>query len=47
MEELKVEYVAPEQLKPYTRNAKLHPHEQIEQIKESIREFGFNDPIRR
>ena len=30
---------------PYENNAKLHPQEQIEQIKTSIREFGFNDPI--
>jgi ParB-like chromosome segregation protein Spo0J len=29
----------------YTNNAKLHPAEQIEQIKNSILEFGFNDPI--
>lgn len=32
-------------LKPYAKNAKLHPQEQIEQIKQSIEEFGFNDPI--
>lgn len=30
---------------PYEGNAKLHPAEQIAQIKESIREFGNNDPI--
>ena len=43
--ELKVEYLNKEELKPYANNAKLHPAEQIEQIKSSIREFGFNDPI--
>ena len=32
-------------LKPYDNNAKLHPKEQIEQIKNSIKEFGNNDPI--
>lgn len=32
-------------IKPYTNNAKLHPVEQIEQIKNSIIEFGNNDPI--
>lgn len=42
---LKVEYVKTEELKPYANNAKLHPAQQVEQIKESIREFGFNDPI--
>lgn len=30
---------------PYENNAKLHPKEQIEQIKKSIQEFGNNDPI--
>lgn len=34
-----------EDLKPYAGNAKLHPAEQVEQIKNSIRQFGFNDPI--
>ncbi len=43
--ELKIEYVDKESLKPYFHNAKLHPAEQVEQIKKSIEEFGFNDPI--
>lgn len=43
--ELKIEYVNKEELKPYVNNAKLHPAEQVAQIKNSIREFGFNDPI--
>lgn len=30
---------------PYENNAKEHPQEQINQIKHSIEEFGFNDPI--
>ena len=34
-----------ENIKPYKNNAKLHPQEQIEQIKKSILEFGNNDPI--
>lgn len=33
------------EIKEYEKNAKKHPEEQIEQIKESIEEFGFNDPI--
>lgn len=47
MEELnlKIEYVPIDSIKPYTGNAKLHPPEQIEQIKESIRRVGFRDPI--
>lgn len=43
--ELKIEYLNKEELKPYANNAKLHPAEQVEQIKKSIEEFGFNDPI--
>lgn len=43
--ELKVEYLPLEAIKPYENNAKLHPEEQIEQIKKSIQEFGMNDPI--
>lgn len=42
---LKLEYVSKEKLKPYANNAKIHTAEQIEQIKKSIEEFGFNDPI--
>jgi hypothetical protein len=34
-----------EEIKPYKNNAKIHTAEQIEQIKNSIKEFGFNDPI--
>ena len=30
---------------PYERNAKRHPKKQIERIKQSILEFGFNDPL--
>lgn len=43
--ELKIEYVKKEDLKPYANNAKIHTAEQIEQIKKSIEEFGFNDPV--
>lgn len=42
---LKIEYVNKEDLKPYANNAKIHTAEQVEQIKKSIEEFGFNDPI--
>lgn len=34
-----------DQLTPYKFNAKKHPKAQVEQIKKSIQEFGFNDPI--
>ena len=42
---LEIEYVKPESLLAYEGNAKRHPEEQVEQIKRSIQEFGFNDPI--
>ena len=42
---LQVEYVPITEIKPYRRNAKLHPQEQIEQIKNSMKEFGNIDPI--
>lgn len=45
MSDLKIDYVPIGDVKPYGRNAKLHPRDQIEQIKKSIEEFGFNDPI--
>jgi hypothetical protein len=45
MEHLKIEYLPIDSLKPYEGNAKEHPQEQIDQIIESIRQFGMNDPI--
>ena len=42
---MQIEYVDINTIKPYKKNAKLHPKEQIEQIKKSIQEFGNNDPI--
>lgn len=34
-----------DEIKPYDNNVKEHPAEQIEQIKQSITDFGNNDPI--
>lgn len=42
---LKIEYVDINSIKSYSKNAKLHPPEQIEQIKKSIEQFGMDDPI--
>lgn len=44
-EQLKIVTLNIDDLTPNERNAKLHPREQIEQIKESIKENGFNDPV--
>ena len=45
MPELKVVEIPTDELVEYENNAKLHPHEQIDQIANSIQEFGFNSPI--
>lgn len=42
---LQIERMSLDEIKAYPNNAKIHTAEQIEQIKESIRSFGFNDPI--
>ena len=43
--ELNIEYLSLDQLKPYENNAKRHPKEQVQQIMQSIKDYGFNDPI--
>ena len=45
MNELKIEYLRPEDLTPYENNTRKHAPDDIEQIKESILQDGFNDPI--
>ena len=45
MPELEVVKVPTIELVEYRNNAKLHPIEQIDQIAQSIWEFGFNNPI--
>lgn len=45
MEELKIVYLPPGDLTPYPHNAKQHPDKQVEHIANSIREFGFRQPI--
>lgn len=42
---MKIETIKIKDLREYANNAKKHPQHQIEQIIESIKEFGFNDPI--
>lgn len=42
---MKIENIDINLLTPYKNNAKKHPKKQIEQIMNSIREFGMNDPI--
>ena len=42
---MEIEMLKVADLIEYKNNAKLHPQEQIDQIIESINQFGFNDPI--
>ena len=45
MKNLKIEYLPVGSLKPYEKNAKKHPADQVEHIANSIREFGFRQPL--
>lgn len=42
---MEVVKVPTDELLEYEGNAKLHPSEQVDDIANSIEEFGFNDPI--
>lgn len=44
-EELKIEYIDINKLKPYERNARKHQQADVDTIKNSILEFGMCDPI--
>ena len=43
--ELNIIYRNIKELKPYKKNAKKHPKEQVERIANSIKEFGFTQPV--
>ena len=43
--ELKIEQVALEQIKPYKNNAKKHPQSQVDNVAESIKTLGWRQPI--
>lgn len=45
MQELKIEYLSLNQLKPYDKNARKHQKDDLSTIKASIQEFGMSDPI--
>ena len=42
---MNIEYLPVTALKPYVKNAKKHPDAQVEHIANSIREFGFRQPL--
>ncbi len=45
MTKLTVKMVPTKDLVPYANNARIHSAEQVETIANSIKEFGFNDPV--
>ena len=45
MQELKIEYLSLDKLKPYEKNARKHQEADLSTIKASITEFGMSDPI--
>lgn len=45
MQELKIEYLTLDKLKPYEKNARKHQEADLSTIKASITEFGMSDPI--
>jgi len=42
---MKIEQIKIEQIKPYKKNNKIHSERQINLVAESIKEFGFKNPV--
>lgn len=42
---MEIQYIGVDEITAYSRNAKKHPDEQVEHIANSIREFGFRQPL--
>ncbi len=42
---MEVEYIEINKIKPYLKNAKKHPEEQVKRIAASIKEFGYAQPL--
>ena len=40
-----IEQIDPARLKPWARNARTHSKKQIRQVADSIRTFGFTNPV--
>jgi len=45
MADLEIQYVLDTDLVPYENNSRTHSQQQVDQIKRSMREFGFTNPI--
>jgi ParB-like chromosome segregation protein Spo0J len=44
-QKIQIKSIAIASLKPYAKNARTHSEQQVEQLANSIKEFGFNNPI--
>jgi ParB-like chromosome segregation protein Spo0J len=42
---MQVEYLPVRALRPHSKNAKKHPRKQLEKLAQSIKAFGFNNPV--
>lgn len=42
---MEIEYISIEEIKPYNENAKVHKAKQIKQVADSIKRFGFAQPL--
>src|ERR1700676_947281 len=45
MSNLAIQYVSPDRLRPYPGNARTHSRKQLKLIENSIKRFGFTNPI--
>ena len=45
MPNLAIQYVSPDRLRPYPGNARSHSRKQLKLIENSIKRFGFTNPI--
>lgn len=45
MKQMNIEMMPIDSIRPYEKNAKKHPADQVEHIANSIREFGFRQPL--
>ena len=45
MQDPHIRFVAPSDLKPYAGNARVHSKKQIRQIADSIKAFGWTNPV--
>jgi len=45
MPDLAIQYVSPDRLRPYAGNARSHSRKQLKLIADSIKRFGFTNPI--